>query len=100
MTARTPPAEDRIMQAHNRLLASVRITPDMPHAVQDALVRDADLIESFVLARLIGRLSVTVMGGKPISASRLAQAIEDMCALGEKDAADLIAKSTPKEIEQ
>jgi hypothetical protein len=100
MTTRKPNAEDRVMQAHSRLLASVRVTPEMPHAVQDALVREADLIESFVLARLIGRLSVTVMDGKPISASRLAQVVEEMCAKGEQDAADLIAKHTPKEAGQ
>ena len=100
MTARKPNAEDRITQAYSRLLASVRITPEMPHAVQDALVREADFIESHVLARLIGRLSGTVCTGQPLSASRLAQVIEDMCALGEKDAADLIAKSTPKETDR
>lgn len=100
MTARKLPAEDRLMQAHDRLLASVRITPDMPTSVQDALVRNADYIESTVLARLIGCLSATVIDGKPISPSRLAQIVEDMCAKGEKDAATLIAKSTPKEIEQ
>lgn len=100
MTARKPTAEDRLMEAHSRLLASVRITPGMPAAVQDALVSNADFIESHVLARLIGRLSGTVSDGKPISPSRLAQIVEDMCALGEKDAADLIAKHTPKEVEQ
>lgn len=96
MTAHTSP-DDRIVQAHNRLLASVRITPDMPAAVQDALVRNADYIESHVLARLIGRLSGTVCTGQPLSASRLALLVEDMCARGEQDAADLIAKHTPKE---
>ena len=100
MTARKPSPEDRIVQAHKRLLASVRITPDMPHAVQDALVSQADYVESMVLARLVGRLSGEVMGGKPISASRLAQAIEEMCAKGEQDAADLIAKHTPKETDR
>jgi hypothetical protein len=100
MTARKPHAEDRLMQAHSRLLASVRITPDMPSAVKDALLRNADVIESHVLARLIGCLSATVMDGKPLSPSRLAQIVEDMCAKGEKDAAALIAANTPKEIEQ
>lgn len=100
MTARKPAAEDRIMQAHARLLASVRITPGMPHAVQDALVHKADYIESTVLARLVGCLSATASFRKPISPARLAQIVEDMCAKGEKDAADLIAKATPKEIER
>lgn len=97
MTARKPTAEDRIMSAHNRLLDSVRLKPGMPLVVQEALVDKADSIESVVLARLIGRLSATVMDGKPLSPSRLAQIIEDMCAKGEKDAADLIAKTEAKE---
>lgn len=100
MTARKPSAEDRLMQAHSRLLASVRITPGMPAAVQDALVRNGDYIESTVLARLIGCLSAMVSGGKPLSPSRLAQIVEDMCAKGEQDAADLIAKATTKETDR
>lgn len=100
MTARKPPADDRITQAYSRLLASVRITPGMPSAVQDALVRKADYIESTVFARLIGSLSGAVMGGKPLGLTHLAEIVEDVCAKGEKDAADLIAKHTPKEVVQ
>lgn len=100
MTARKPSAEDRLMEAHSRLLASVRITPDMPSAVMEALVNKADFIESHVLARLIGRLSGTVSDGKPLSPSRLAGIVEEMCAKGVQDAADLIAKHTPKEADR
>lgn len=100
MTAPKPSPEDRVAQAHRRLLASTRITPGMPATVKDALVRNADYIESTVLARLIGCLSATVIGGRPLSPSRLAQIVEDMCAKGEQDAARLIANHTPKEVQQ
>lgn len=97
MTAAKPSPEDRVVQAHRRLLASTRITPGMPATVKDALARKADYIESTVLARLIGCLSATVIGGRPLSPSRLAEIVEDMCAKGVQDAADLIAKAQAKE---
>jgi hypothetical protein len=100
MTARKSSAEDRIMQAHVRLLASTRITPDMPDAVRDALIRKCDFIESSVLACLIGRLSGTVSDRKPVSPTRLAEMVEAMCAEGEKHAARVIAAATPKETGQ
>lgn len=100
MTARKPSAEDRILQAHSRLMESRRITPEMPTAVSDALIRNADFIESVVLAGLIGRLGARAGFGKPLSPSRLAEVVEDACAEGEKHTARVIATATPKEIDQ
>lgn len=88
------------MQAHDRLLASTRITPDMPDAVRDALIRKCDFIESSVLAYLIGRLSGTVSDRKPVSPTALAEIVEDVCGMGVNNAGRLIAVATPKETGQ
>lgn len=97
MTAPKPAAWDRMTRAHDRLLASTRITPDMPAAVRDALIRKGDFIESSVLACLVGRLAGRVSDGKPLSPTRLAEIVEAVCADGENDVAQLIAKTTTKE---
>ena len=100
MTARKPTAGQRICEAHDRLLASKRITPDMPDSVREVLYRNGDFIEACVLASLIGHLGGRASNGKPISPTKLAEIVEDVCVRGEQHAARVIAKSTPKEVEQ
>jgi hypothetical protein len=97
MTAPKPTAEQRMQAAHTRLLDSVRLKPDMTQAVRDALVRQGDFIESSVLAYLVGHLAGRASNGKPLSPTRLAEIVEDVCARGVEEAARLIAKTEAKE---
>lgn len=100
MTARKPTAEQRICEAHDRLLASKRTTPDMPDSVREALYRTGDFIEACVLAGLIGHLGGRAANGKPISPTKLAEIVEEVCVRGEQHAARVIATSTPKETDR
>lgn len=97
MTAPKPTADQRMMTAHDQLLASVRLKPDMSEAVRDVLVRQGDYIEASVLACLVGRLAGRVSDGKPLAPTKLAAIVEDVCAKGVEDAARLISRTEAKE---
>lgn len=87
MTARKPPAADRIEQAHNRLLKALQPTEGMPEAVIDILVRHRSEIQGTALAMLAGRLMAAARIGKPLGPARLAEIVEDVLDEGERNAA-------------
>lgn len=98
MSTRKLSAAARILQAHDRLLASVRIAPGAPAGVTEALIRRGDFIEASVLAGLIGHLAGRVSDGNPLSSTAIAEIVEAMCGNGVQEADRLIASATTKEV--